>query len=299
MARGVSVSSCWIRPIFSLEKTLQMSHESTAWAWKQKTSNPYAKYILFILADCHNGRSNQCNPSISEMMKVSQISRRSVIEYLKSLENDGLITSMPRYGKRGRLTNQYALNIAGLPMEEEEEPFVDNEEAAEMPQPQEKIVDKVPPKKPAQPPKNEHDIAPLVTQIVLAHPRARQRDWQPSDVPFSDSTATLQAINSEVERSGASRVDAALMILGNVEAIAKEVPREQWKFIKPVAEFMRLREYRMEPSEFISKGAKNGAIQSQRFTTRSERNAAALEAAERDERDGGAPALPEISRRAG
>ena len=105
-----------------------MSLEATLWAYKQTTTNRQSKFTLVVLADCHNGISNQCNPSISHIAKICQISPRSVKEHLKLLEADGLIRSRPRYGKCGRLTNQYILNIAGLPSEEVEEVFEDDDE---------------------------------------------------------------------------------------------------------------------------------------------------------------------------
>lgn len=114
------------------------------------------------------------------------------------------------------------------------------------------------PEKSARAPANREDVAPLVAQIVIAHPRSRLRNWEPSDVPYTESVATLQAVDAEAERGKCSRSEAAMMILGRVEAITQGVPREQWKFIKPVPEFMRLREYRMDSREFLRNGNGEG-----------------------------------------
>lgn len=242
-----------------------MSNEATAWAQKQNPSKKLTKYTLTILADCHNGFSNQCNPSIAHIAKIYQLSARAILRHLKSLEADGLIKSQPRYGKYGRLTNQYTLNIEGLPMEDVEEVFIDeeNEPIPQKTSPQRPTPVKAcaPPPTSSRAPDDRGDMAPIVAQIVIAHPRSRLRNWEPSDVPYTDSVATLQAVDAEAERGKCSRSDAAMMILGSVEAIAQGVPREQWKFIKSVPEFMRLREYRMNPREFMRNGDKNGSHQ--------------------------------------
>jgi len=69
------------------------------------------------------------------------------------------------------------------------------------------------PEKSARAPADREDVAPLVAQIVIAHPRSRLRNWEPSDVPYTESVATLQAVDAEAERGKCSRSEAAMMIL--------------------------------------------------------------------------------------
>lgn len=114
-------------------------------------------------------------------------------------------------------------------------------------------TDSEPEQKEQREPANEVTVAAVVSQVVLAHPRSRLRDWQAADIPYGEAVATLQAVDAEAARGKVSRMDAALLILGWVEAIASAVPRDQWQFIKPVPEFMRLREYRIDPKVFIRK----------------------------------------------
>lgn len=95
-----------------------MSQEARTWAFMQKTTNLSSKFTLVVLADSHNGRTNQCNPSLAVIAEVCQITRRAVTRHLKYLEADGLIESKPRYGKHGRLTNQYTLNLKKVPLGE-------------------------------------------------------------------------------------------------------------------------------------------------------------------------------------
>jgi hypothetical protein len=110
-----------------------------------------------------------------------------------------------------------------------------------------------------EPSENVEDIAPIVAQIVVAHPRSRLRNWEAADVPYRESVVTLQAVDAEAQRGGCSRGEAAMMILVRIQAIANYVPADQWKFIKPVPDFMHLREYRMDPQQFTRNGEGNGS----------------------------------------
>jgi hypothetical protein len=109
------------------------------------------------------------------------------------------------------------------------------------------------------PSENVEDVGPIVAQIVVAHPRSRLRNWGLDDVPYSDQVATLQAVDAEAKRGGIPRCEAAVLILGWVEAITKAVPAAEWKFIKPVPDFMRLREYRIDPKQFTRNGEGSGS----------------------------------------
>jgi len=93
------------------------------------------------------------------------------------------------------------------------------------------------------------DLIGLAGMIVLAHPRAKMRNWTEHDVLYADRMAAIEAARHEADLVAGTPEDAALMILGKIERIAREVPRDQWRFLKEIDKFLRLREYRMEPKD--------------------------------------------------
>lgn len=68
-----------------------MSHEATAWAFKQKSLKPATKIVLLYLADHHNPEYG-CFPSQQRLAEECEMSARSVRDHLKTLEERGLIT---------------------------------------------------------------------------------------------------------------------------------------------------------------------------------------------------------------
>jgi hypothetical protein len=103
----------------------------------------------------------------------------------------------------------------------------------------------------AQPPT---ELQTAVSLIALAHPRAVMRAWAPEDVPMPVRVAVVEAIRAEAERAGCSKGEAAEMIRGQVQRLAREVPREQWRYLKDVEVCMRLREYRMDAGDLTNAG---------------------------------------------
>ena len=91
------------------------------------------------------------------------------------------------------------------------------------------------------------DLHPLAAQIVLAHPYARIRNWTVRDIPTDCVVAVLSAARAEAAETGASPSAAATMMLTMVRGIASEVPEAEWRFLKQIPEFMRLRDYRIDP----------------------------------------------------
>jgi hypothetical protein len=57
---------------------------------KLKTS-PAQKLILFILADCHNEKTGQCNPSYRYLMEISGFSNKAIANNLKALKDSGAL----------------------------------------------------------------------------------------------------------------------------------------------------------------------------------------------------------------
>ena len=94
------------------------------------------------------------------------------------------------------------------------------------------------------------EFALAAKAIVCAHPKARMKDWHVSEVPWAELTAVCDAIIAEADRAGASLMDAARALLERMEYLSAAVPREDWRFFKPPADFFRLRDYRMEPGDF-------------------------------------------------
>lgn len=111
---------------------------------------------------------------------------------------------------------------------------------------------------PAPPAQPAEDLQPVVAQIILAHPRARLRNWTQQDIPYADRIATLAALRHEAEVAHAPPLEAGLQLLELVEGIAQHVPEGEWRYLKDIAEFMRLREYRVKP-EHLTRNGNGGA----------------------------------------
>lgn len=90
-----------------------MSHIASYWAIEQKGLPVNAKIVLMLLADCHNGHTGECFPSINLLVEKSNISERSVHYALDHLCSAGLVTKVFRQDTYHRQrSNQYMLNIA-------------------------------------------------------------------------------------------------------------------------------------------------------------------------------------------
>lgn len=79
-----------------------MSHEATNWASKVRGISPMQKLVLMLMADCHNGHTRECFPSIDTLAKDSCAGRMTVIRAIQGLEAAGLISIRKQDGKANR-----------------------------------------------------------------------------------------------------------------------------------------------------------------------------------------------------
>lgn len=104
----------------------------------------------------------------------------------------------------------------------------------------------------AEPDEKVLDLIALAGMIVVAHPRARMLGWTELDVQASDRDAVVEAARAEARLVACTPEDAAVRMLGMVQRIAREVPREKWRFVSPIEKFFRRREYRAKPRDLYS-----------------------------------------------
>lgn len=90
-----------------------MSIEATTWAFSVRVkSGP--KLVLLALANCHNGRTGRCDPSIITLCDDTGLSKTAVHRALRDLEAAGLITATrnpPKKGQRFHGRSSYTLHI--------------------------------------------------------------------------------------------------------------------------------------------------------------------------------------------
>ena len=87
-----------------------MSHKMTALAMEQKGLKPSAKIVLYWLADHHNGETGDCFPSHKRLADLCEMSRQSIINNIKSLEDAGLIRKSSRVrDNNSKTANAYEL----------------------------------------------------------------------------------------------------------------------------------------------------------------------------------------------
>lgn len=86
-----------------------MSFSAIRWALSQDSlEDPREALLLVVLADYHNDKTGQCNPSREALMKKSKIGNSNTLTTkLMSLQKKGLIQIFSKVGK----SNQYGLNI--------------------------------------------------------------------------------------------------------------------------------------------------------------------------------------------
>lgn len=90
-----------------------MSMELMVKAMKASVGNPLRKLVLIKLAD--NASDNgECWPSYQHIADQCEISRRSVINHIKALEESGLLKKVERKGgEKGNHSNLYILQLDG------------------------------------------------------------------------------------------------------------------------------------------------------------------------------------------
>ncbi len=78
-----------------------MSLEATraVWSWPCTGSD---KLIALALADCHNGQSGRCDPSVARLIQMTGLSKRAVLYAVRALEAAKLVTPDRRTGCRTR-----------------------------------------------------------------------------------------------------------------------------------------------------------------------------------------------------
>lgn len=103
---------------------------------------------------------------------------------------------------------------------------------------------------------HKENISSLVSRIAVAFPKSRLASLTAADVRSEHTVAIIQAVDAEVERVGVTRIQAAQMILDRLEILGREVPMSEWKFFQKLPEFMRDRQYRLDPEVFKNGSAK-------------------------------------------
>jgi hypothetical protein len=87
-----------------------MSHRATVWAFSQKLP-ALQKLVLIVLADRHNGDTGRCDPSMDRVAEDCGMSKSSVKNAIRALEESGKIQAIHRFDGPVQLTNSYILHI--------------------------------------------------------------------------------------------------------------------------------------------------------------------------------------------
>lgn len=83
-------------------------------AMQTKVGNPLRKLVLIKLADNSNDKG-ECWPSHQHVADQCEISKTSVRNHIKKLEEMGLLKIERREGPKGNTSNLYHLTIHGMP----------------------------------------------------------------------------------------------------------------------------------------------------------------------------------------
>lgn len=95
-----------------------MSVEAITWALKQPLSQSSTKFVLVAMANCADGASFECWPSIAYLCDATAQNRKTVIENIKRLLQDGYITDTgARKGNTGSIKS-YRMNLKAVPKTE-------------------------------------------------------------------------------------------------------------------------------------------------------------------------------------
>ncbi len=90
-----------------------VSHKATEWAIEQTPKTALEKMVLMVLADRHNGKSDRCFPSISDISERAICSRRGAINAIESLISQGLIRAEKAPGKKTFYTFSWCTEVTG------------------------------------------------------------------------------------------------------------------------------------------------------------------------------------------
>lgn len=90
-----------------------MSNRAMSWAIEVRGLPIATKAVLMLLADCHNGSTGQCHPSLVWMIERTGLKERAIQVHLKALEDAGLINREYAFHGRGKgcSIEQYHLKI--------------------------------------------------------------------------------------------------------------------------------------------------------------------------------------------
>ncbi len=93
-----------------------MSLAAVHWAITLSGITPAQKLTLIVLADHHNGETQQCNPSLKRLSKLTGQARATVSRNLKTLSEKGFIEIVPMFDHLAlgaqRSPNQYYLKMS-------------------------------------------------------------------------------------------------------------------------------------------------------------------------------------------
>lgn len=87
-----------------------MSIRASKWAWMQPVSGT-CKLVLLVLADCHNQKTGQCNPSVSTIARMVGKTETPVKQALRQLFKDGYFLKSKRTFNGRQSSNQYELQF--------------------------------------------------------------------------------------------------------------------------------------------------------------------------------------------
>ncbi|MCS6098640.1 helix-turn-helix domain-containing protein [Shewanella baltica] len=90
-----------------------MSMELMVKAMKAKVGNPLRKLVLIKLADNANDQG-ECWPSYQNIAEQCEITRRSVMNHVKTLEDDGFLRREYRKGEKGNSTNIFHIRFEAM-----------------------------------------------------------------------------------------------------------------------------------------------------------------------------------------
>lgn len=92
-----------------------MSVEAISWALKQPLSHSSTKFVLVAMANCADGNSFECYPSIAYLCESTAQNRKTVLENIKRLIDLGYIEDTgDRKGRTGQI-KAYRINLKAVP----------------------------------------------------------------------------------------------------------------------------------------------------------------------------------------
>jgi hypothetical protein len=95
-----------------------MSHAATSWAANLEGLPVGAKLILMLLAECHNGKSGRCDPSMDWLCKKTGFKQRMLLRHIAVLEEGNLVTrETESLGRAKGKKTSFSLRIGAVPNE--------------------------------------------------------------------------------------------------------------------------------------------------------------------------------------